>query len=132
MNVIPLQQPDPEADTFYRYEDVKYAPPLDEFDNPCGDGELKVELRHFLVSKRTPKGVWLVPVYGKYVCGDSPRFMLNDSHKRFACPTVEQARESFIARKRKQARIYQSRADRARRAIYIMEGDNECYSARVA
>ncbi len=106
---------------FYRFEDVQYASSLDEFDNPLGDGQLKVELRTFKTLRNTPKGVWLIPVYGQYMCADSPRFMRLNCTKQFACPTVETARESFIARKRKQARIYRARMERALRAIAIIE-----------
>jgi hypothetical protein len=41
----------------------------------------------------------------------------SDARKRFAYPTVELARESFIARKRRQAGIYETRASYAREAI---------------
>lgn len=50
---------------WYRFEDVQYAPSVDEFDYPRGDGQLTVELRRYEVLKQTPKGVW-----PRLHCGD--------------------------------------------------------------
>jgi hypothetical protein len=98
---------------YYRYEDVQYAAPLDEFDNPQGPGRLAVELREYQVVKRTPKGVWL-SLYG------DRRFVLNSATRRFACPTKAEAQESFLARKKRQISIHQGSIKRAERAMAIV------------
>lgn len=102
-------------ETWFRYEDVQYAAPVDEFDRPCGEGQLTVELRKYEVLRHTPKGVWL-----RLYCGDK-RFVLRDARKKFACPTLALAKESFLARKKCQVRIYTARANRAKRAIALAE-----------
>lgn len=98
---------------WYRYEDVQYST-VDEFDQSCG-GQLVVELRTYRVLSHTPKGVWI-----KLYCGDK-RFVLKDARKKFACPTLELAKESFIARKKRQAQIHTARANQAKRAIWLAE-----------
>lgn len=100
---------------WFRYEDVQYAAPLDEFDRPCGTGQLLVELRKYEVLSHTAKGVWL-----RLRSGDK-RFVLADARKQFACPTQELAKASFIARKQRQIRIYTARLNQAKKAISIAE-----------
>ena len=97
---------------WFRYEDVQYAPPLNEYDEWAGPGRLAVELRTYRVVKVTPCGVRL----------DTGRFVNAQRHKMFAHPTREAAAEAFKARKRRQASIYEARANRARKAICIIEG----------
>ena len=99
-----------ETDVWYRYEDVTYAAPLNEYDEPVGPGETRVHLREFTVLKHTPKGVQL-DVYGQR------KFVLKDATKRYACPTKEEASDSFLARKRRQLAILKSQQDRVERAI---------------
>ena len=102
-----------EQEYWYRYEDVVYAAPLDEYDRPSGSRRLSVELRKYAVVKHTPCGVRL----------DLGCFVSKTSRKRFAHATLEEARESFIARKERQASIHQLRVDRAENAIRIIKGD---------
>lgn len=102
---------------WYRYVDVQYAPPLDEFGCPCGRGSLKVEKRTFEVIRTTPKGVWLRPWYEDFGSLDAPRFVRLDARKRYACPTEAEALASYVERKKAQVRIYEARALRARQAL---------------
>lgn len=95
---------------WYRYEDYVVSAGVDEFDNSVGPGIVEVTLRRLVVLRRTPKGVWL-DVNGR------ERFVLTGARKRYACCTDAEARESFLARKKAQARIYDARAARARAAI---------------
>lgn len=83
------------GDTFYRYEDVRYAPPLDEFDNVSGPGRVEILLRTYLVTKTTPCGVWL----------DQEKFVNQKLRKQFAHSTKEAAHEAFLARKSRQRSI---------------------------
>lgn len=101
------------GDTWYRLEDHLYSAGVDEFDNPLGPPQLQVNINKFTVAKVTPKGVWLDRGWmGK-------RFVLSGTRRKYACPTLELALESFLARKQRQARIYQARADSAREAMEI-------------
>ena len=48
-----------EQEFWFRYEDRRYAPPVDEFDRPIGEGSVEIILLKYPVIKYTPKGVWL-------------------------------------------------------------------------
>jgi len=62
------------------------------------------------VIKHTPQGVKLIGInHGR----GNPRLVLHSSRKKWACPTLEEAVASFIARKKRQARIYAARAANA-------------------
>ncbi len=98
---------------WYRFDDHFTAPPLDEWDNPCGPSGHRVMLREYPVIKDTPCGAWL------RVDGQD-RWTKRDVIKHFACPAIEEAAESFIARKRRQRSIYLERAARAEQAIRIV------------
>lgn len=108
------------GDIWYRLIDVHYAPPLDEWDREMGRGEIRVHLETYKVIKETPKGVWLCRNFlGCDLSG--MRFVLRDSRKRFACPTKEEAIESFRARKKAQIKIYTARLESAHRALGELE-----------
>jgi hypothetical protein len=107
----------PQGECWYRYEEVRYAPSLNEYDEPCGSSRTELQMRHFFVKKHTPKGVWLA-----YSPDGAPfRFVLKDSRKRFACPTKKEALESYLARKRAQIRIYEARLSGYRKALQLGE-----------
>lgn len=148
----------PVPEIWYRYDDVRYAAPLDEYDEPMGVGRLDVVLSKFVVVRRTAKGVWLYLFWGdkppKYIRDGHMytnkgmdeivdtsrdkitaahvisvhtycRFVRDDSRKRYACRTLEEAHISFIARKQKQASIYQNRAEQALEAIRLLQHKSE-------
>jgi hypothetical protein len=98
---------------WYRYDDIVYSNGFDEWGDSIISDYMRVEvdLKRFPVTKRTPKGVWL----------DYTRFVLNSSRKRYACPTIEEARESYIARKNAQIRILKAQLNRAESGLQIME-----------
>lgn len=83
---------------WFRIEDGRWAPPLDEWERPIGSGTSYVHLYAYRVAKETPCGVWLDTFAGR-------RFVLRDARKRWACPTKEEALESFRARKERQLKI---------------------------
>jgi hypothetical protein len=99
------------VEEWYRYEDVRYAPPLDEWDEPVGQSRLEVVLHRYRVKHHTPTGVRLT-------CG---KFVSRVTHKRYACPTLEEAKESFVARKKKQIAIYEARIYQAKEALKLIE-----------
>ena len=92
---------------WYRFDDVMYAPMPSEYGEWVGPSTLEVELRKYQVVKVTPCGVWL----------DVGRFVKTAARKRFACPTEAEARESFLARKRRQLSILNAQVSRVERAI---------------
>lgn len=98
-------------DVLFRYVDVVYAAPFDETGH--GTGTVKVELREYPIVRRTPKGVW---ISGADTC-TGERFVLTKARRRFACPTVTEARASFIARKKAQIRILNAQLRRAQKAL---------------
>ncbi len=101
---------------WYRYEDHHTASPLDEYDQPVGRGDVIIRRFQHEVVRHTAKGVWIQQVVGTWRSVDE-RFVLRDAFKRFACPTTNEARTSFLARKCKQLRIYTARAQDVRDTI---------------
>lgn len=102
------------TEIWHRFTDRTYANPLDEYDEPTGTTTY-ISHEKFAVVSRTPKGVWLYLGFG------GKRFVLNSATKRFADPTEERAKISFLARKEKQRAIYQARADKITWVIQKMK-----------
>jgi hypothetical protein len=99
----------------YRYEDTEHAAPFNEFGESRGRGTVRVTLSTYRVVSTTPKGAWIrLDGWGE------KRFVLATARRRFACSTVEEAYESFVARKRRQISIYRARIDRAERALVAL------------
>ncbi len=78
---------------WYRYTDSRVCGVGYDGDVEWGNSQCKIYLQELEVLKETPKGAWLNN-HG------TRRFVLRTAHKRFACPTKEEAKESFLARKR--------------------------------
>jgi hypothetical protein len=78
---------------------------------------VSVHLFEYTVVKETPKGVWLA----LFEFSSLKRFVLLDARKKFACPTKEEAMESFLARKRKQVKILSNQLRHVKEAIQIAE-----------
>lgn len=95
--------------TYFRYEDVRYAPMLDESECPRDGGRLEVVLRTYRVRKVTLCGVQL----------DIGRFVLSSGRKRFAWPTQAEALVSFRARKQRQLSILRAQAARVEEALRL-------------
>ena len=90
----------------YRYEDRHYY-----------YGGARVDLLEFEVIKETSSGVWIKsPYYSKN------KWVNLKARKKFACPTVEEALESYLMRKKRQIRILKGQLSRAKSALY--EGEN--------
>lgn len=108
------------GDCLYRYEEVGYSPGCDQFDNPYPGCNLRVELRKYRIARVTPCGVWIDTSYS---FGDpvGDKFILLSANKRFACPTLEEAAESFKARKRRQIQILSTQLKRVQTALDIAE-----------
>lgn len=113
---------DPEV--YYRYEDRLQGTGgydiMGEWEP--GPSHVVVNLFKYPVLKHTPKGVWISQLGGR------PMFICQNWRKKFACPTIEEAKHSFIKRKERQAGIYEARAMNARKAIQLINGDKSCLS----
>jgi hypothetical protein len=66
--------------------------------------------RAYPVLRLTPKGKWI-----EY--RGERKFILNESHKRFACETVELAVKSFFARRERQISLLQGQLRRAEKEM---------------
>ena len=104
---------DEARELMYRYEDVRYAAMLDEWENPIGVSRPELRLLTYPIKSRTPKGVWLDMGFG------DRKFILLTARKRYACPTKEEALASFVARKERQADILGSQLARVNTVIEI-------------
>lgn len=101
------------AEVWYRVYEQRYAAPLDEFDNVCGVGTISVHCVAIPVIKHTEKGVWLNSFGGRGT------FVRNNARKRYACPTKEEAYESFFARKARQLKILSYQIDGVQQAVAL-------------
>lgn len=104
-------------DFWYRFEDYRVSGGINDFGEPEGPGHTEIRMREFQVTKHTPKGVWL---HGAGWDGGK-KFVLRDARKRYACPTVDEAMESFLARKKRQLSILTAQASGVREAIALAE-----------
>jgi hypothetical protein len=102
----------------YRYRDITYAPPVDEFDNICGRGDIEVLLDAYEIIKTTPKGDWIVGPDSRNSHFDwGPRFVLASAKRRFAARDKEDAYQDFRARKKAQIRILHEQIARVEIAL---------------
>lgn len=107
-------------EVWYRYEDMRWAPPLNEFDEPVGSGRSDIRLLEFEVLKHTPKGVWV----GSW---SNKRFVLTSARKRYACPTKQEALDSFIARKKRQQTILRNQLQHVKTVLAMAENKEGRY-----
>lgn len=85
-----------------------------------GPSRTIVKLYSFEVRRHTPKGVW---IWDNHQNG-AERFICHTWTKRFALPSIEEAKLSFIKRKERQAGIYEARARTAREAIALAQANS--------
>lgn len=76
------------------------------------------------VIRHTKCGAWL-DVYGK------EKWASKTSKRKFACPTKEQAKKSFIARKKAQIRILRRKLKTAEEALEMMSSGDMPYESPV-
>lgn len=96
----------------YRYEEVVYG-----YGDEWGNSSwacVRVELRTYNITKRTPKGYWI-----SYSWGGKFKFVLANAKKKFAHQTLEAAAESFIRRKERQIGILKGQLERAETALWV-------------
>lgn len=97
------------SEVWYRYEDSIVSSFDTEYEYVVAR-RVRLDLIEYRVIKHTPKGVWLE-------LGIDKRLVLRHSRKRFACPTKEEALESFIARKECQIRILEDKLKMTKSAL---------------
>lgn len=104
----------PDSEVWYRYQDsLRAGSYIDDFESMIGPSQVVVTLYKYRVIKHTPKGVWLEHRGGK-------KFVLKEARRRFAAPTVVEAKRDFIARKNRQIGIYSARIETAEKALAII------------
>lgn len=101
----------------YRIDGIQYAAPLDEFENSCRKGRIELFERKFEIAKRTPCGAWIF-IHG---WNDEKKFVNLKATKKYACETIEDAKQSFIARKKRQIRILTARLNDANYFLTIAQ-----------
>lgn len=99
---------------YYRLSDCLVSAGVDEWDNPLGPPNVHVYTQEYEVVGTTPKGVW-INAYGQR------RFVLSTARKRFACSTLEEAKASFIARKKRQLKILNRQVANVERSLEVVE-----------
>ncbi len=108
----------------YRYYDVQFSAGCDESGNDLGPGRVGVYLQEFPVVKETKCGAWILTAYcfgDVEVSVKDCKFVNLKANKKFACLTLEEAKESFIARKKRQVRLLKAQIIRAEKALLEIE-----------
>lgn len=91
------------VDVLWRVEARSYSYVIDADREEYGTTAPRLELSWHRVQRRTPKGAW---IYDKFV--------LLTAGKRWACNTIDEAVESFAARRRRQVKILEAKLKRAK------------------
>jgi len=99
---------------WYRVTDylTAYYDPWGEDWEQDGPSTVNLRVARLPVLKHTLKGVWLMADQDK-------RFVRRVANRRYACPTLDEAFVSFIARKDRQIRIYDARLVKAKEARHL-------------
>ena len=74
----------------------------------CNDS---IGLEEYELVKKTPRGSWIKPKGLVIYTSKRPKwvkFVLDDSNKKFAWLTIEEARNSFLKRKKRQKELLES------------------------
>ena len=100
----------------YRYDDYReHSGGFDVNGEPMSGSRCRVSLEKYRILKHTPKGVQIN-------CWGVRKFVNLKARKRFACPTKEEAKKSFIDRKKRQRMILKGEIDHVEDALRIIEG----------
>lgn len=97
-----------ENEIYYREENARGS-----------DDILAISVIRFRVVKRTPRGRWIAPTWDHDA--RFKKFVLDGVGKRYAYPTREEARASFIIRKRREIQHCAAQLDRAKRYLKLAE-----------
>jgi hypothetical protein len=86
---------------YYRFHELRFS-----------ESRIMLVMTTFEVVKTTRCGVWIEASFNR-------RFVLNSAHKRYACPTIEEALASYHARKRRHVGILRHQLARAEAALKL-------------
>lgn len=106
----------------YRYEEISTLP--SEYDDCTRKwivAEVRLILSEYQIIRKTPGGVWIRLPWGVGRRIVDRKFILMTAYKKWACPTKEEALESFIARKHRHRDILESRLAVVQRALELAE-----------
>ena len=106
---IEPQDTSPE-DIWWRAENRTYAS-TDPYDEDVVGSVFQIELIPFLVTRRTPKGVWVKQRFS------AQRFVLGNAVRQLCVPTKELALADLAARKKRHVQGCQARLRSAERAF---------------
>lgn len=113
-----------ETDFGWRFEDRRYSA-SDEYGDHS-HSYTQIEFHAYLIHHRTKCGIWLLDTdnaFGTFKTMQlkPDRFINLQANKKWAVDSVQGAIDSFVARKERQARIYEGRAQLARQAISLVK-----------
>lgn len=97
-----------ENEIYYREENARWSNDI-----------LAISVIRFRVVKRTPRGRWIAPTWDHDA--RFKKFVLDGVGKRYAYPTREEARASFIIRKQREIQHCAAQLDRAKRYLKLAE-----------
>lgn len=109
----------PNAEVLYRYDTVAWAAPLDDNDYPIGPSKVTIVLNTFPILSRTTCGVWID--YQAPRSSSTKKFVNLNARKQFANKSPAEAKQSFIARKKRQLRILKHEVDAVEQSLYLIE-----------
>lgn len=92
---------------YYRLEEVSYS--------SCG---VDIQVHAFKVLKHTPTGARIDDY--RYRASGKGRLISRNWRKQWACPTIDEAIKSFVARKTRQILIYEARIRAAKEALQLV------------
>lgn len=107
-------QPPADKEVYWRVEARRYSYVVDPEAEIYGVTRPRLEATWWSVQKHTPKGVRL----------NVGTLVLHNSVKKWACPTLGEAIQSFKARKNKQIAILTARLNAAKQELALLEPKN--------
>lgn len=109
------------VEVWYRYYEVHYSggyfDEWGDWHSAGSAGRSVIEIMEIPVIKRTHCGAWVG--YSEH----DKKFINLNWNKRYALPTIDEARDSYRARKRREIALMEGRATLARRALEQAEKD---------
>jgi len=114
------------AECYYRFEDDLVGTGGFDIDGDYipGPSYVRVRVLTYEIAKRTPKGAWVR--HPSPVDGSMQTYLILDHwHKKHANPTLEGARQDFIARKQRLIDVQTRRIKNAQEAIDLAKNNKE-------
>lgn len=95
-----------EYEYYYRYDYIREEWPLGE--------NCWIQLWKFQIMKRTPKGVW---IWNNWIAQE--QFICDSWRKKWAYPTIEEAKEGYLRRKEAYERRLMNRLNQCREELRV-------------